>query len=732
VDAHGTPLWAANGVGICTADGHQGQISLVADGTGGALVAWLDWRSVDPGIYIQRVNAAGVPQWAADGVRLSMVSTNVYEPALLPDGSGGAIAAWHREGDAENGIYLQKIDNTGMVQWSAGGNLISDNLVNQESPVVVTDGAGGAIVVWDYYRAGSLWDIYAQRVDGSGVIQWSPFGDAVCSIDYYQQNVMCISDRAGGFIAVWQDARSELSWDIYAQRMDGSGQLLWYYSGLPVCTASEDQLNPRLVSDDDGGAIIIWNDVRHGTYDVFAQRVSAPGACLWATDGVALSTESGDQYDPQLDRDGEGGAIVTWMDLQSAVSYDIYAQRVSSSGVLHWPSIGMPVSIVPSHLYYPSIVMDGDGGAIIAWQDNRSYNYDIYCQRIELGFGKLGRPEPVISAIHDVPNDQGGLVNLTWDASYLDTDLSPEVDHYWIFRSVGSTLKDRAMASGARLVQNGETLPASWDHHLLATQYGTSTVYWEYLDQVEARHLVQGYSYLAATAFDSTESSNPLTLFMVAAMNADDTEYWMSDRDSGYSVDNLAPGAPAAFAGEYLGPTTALHWLPNTETDFLEYRLYRGKDPEFVPGPGSFVASMSDTGYVDPAGEAFFYKIAAVDIHGNVSPYSFTQPDGTVGIPPGGDLPANVQLYPAAPNPVRDRAVIRFDLPSAGDVRLMIYDVQGRAVRVAVAANQMPGGRHEWVWDRRDGAGNRVAPGIYFFVLRTGSQSLQTKVIVVD
>ena len=92
-----------------------------------------------------------------------------------------------------------------------------------------------------------------------------------------QQNLpQMVSDGAGGVIVVWQSAQGT-SYDIYAQRLSATGVALWKADGVPVCTADSDQTNPVITSDGAGGAIISWWDWRNGNYDVYAQRINGSG-----------------------------------------------------------------------------------------------------------------------------------------------------------------------------------------------------------------------------------------------------------------------------------------------------------------------------------------------------------------------------------------------------------------------------------------------------------------------
>ena len=80
---------------------------------------------------------------------------------------------------------------------------------------------------------------------------------------------------------------------------------------VPLCTATGDQTTPQIVSDGAGGAIVTWWDSRKGTdYDIYAQRISAAGTPLWTAGGVPLCTATGNQLVPVIAPDGAGGAVV--------------------------------------------------------------------------------------------------------------------------------------------------------------------------------------------------------------------------------------------------------------------------------------------------------------------------------------------------------------------------------------------------------------------------------------
>ena len=437
VSASGVPQWTANGVVVSNASS-QDQVVISTDGSGGAIIAWRDSRGASTDIYAQRVNASGAPQWTANGVSVCSATGNQQTPVIVSDGAGGAIVSWRdpRAGGGASDIYAQRVSGAGVVQWTVDGVVICNASGTQLAPALASDGAAGAIVTWEDSRSGNA-DIYAQRVSSTGVSQWTANGVALCVVANNQRTPMITSDGFGGAVVTWWDMRAApTNGDIYAQRVNSAGVVQWVANGVAVCTAADNQLSPALVSDGAGGAVIVWQDFRNATaYDVFAQRLDAAGVARFTTNGVAVTSASSDQSVPFAIPDGSGGAIVTWLDQRSG-NLDLYAQRVTGQGAMLWTVDGAPLCQATGTQDYEAIASDGAGGAIVAWEDDRADSYHLYAQHLEGNYGYWGRPEPTLVSAKDVPKDQGGRVALDWSASARDIAVPATIDHYSVWRAV--------------------------------------------------------------------------------------------------------------------------------------------------------------------------------------------------------------------------------------------------------------------------------------------------------
>jgi hypothetical protein len=725
ISAAGAVQWPADGVALCTAAGNQSpSATLVSDGAGGAIVAWTDYRSGTADIYAQRISAAGAVQWTTNGVALCTATGNQVYPTIVSDGAGGAIATWEDIRSGTSDIYVQRISAAGTTQWAANGVTLCTATGTQQSPTITSDGAGGAIVTWQDARSGAT-DIYAQRISASGTVQWTADGVALCTTASAQNYPTIIPDGASGAIVTWMDFRNGANYDIYAQRILAGGTVQWTANGVALCTATGEQWAPVIATDGAGGAIVTWRDLRSGNYDIYAQRILAAGTVLWTANGLALCAATGDQMYPKIVSDGVGGAIVVWDDLRSGGN-DIYAQRVSATGAAQWVANGLALSTAIGNQQYPVIATDGAGGAIATWIDYRSANFDVYAQRVDR-WGYLGA-EPTIASVRDVPNDQGGQIKVSWYPSDLDAAQDSGVASYWIWRSVPPNYAAAALSRGALLLDSDESGSQPAGKAISTTLQAGQTIFWEYVgSQVAAGDA--GYSYVVSTTSDSVATSNPYTMVRIQARASTGSTFWNSAPDSGYSVDNLAPPAPAPFTGQYASGTSTLHWAVNPATDLAEYRLYRGSTAGFVPGPANLVAAQPDTGYVDAAGAQYYYKLCAVDVHGNVSGFSTLLPSGTVDVT-GPALPRAVFLAPPAPNPARGATTLRFGLPREARVELALYDQQGRRVCSLLNGTQ-PAGERTVAWDGADDRGRTLPAGLYFVRLMALGRTFVSRLAVI-
>jgi hypothetical protein len=403
--------------------------SITTDGSGGAIIVWDDYLSAEYRVYAQRINNAGFIQWPVNGILISNTTYDFSHPQIIPDNVGGAIIVWEdlRSGTNKN-IYAQRINSSGVIQWTTNGISICSAIGDQTIPNIISNGSGGAIISWTDNRTGNL-NVYAQLVDSFGITQWTTDGVAISAATGNQSKISSVSDNNGGTIFIWEDGRNGTNNDIYSQRINSAGIVQWTPDGIPICVATGYQYSPKIVSDNIGGAIATWQDDRGSSQDIYVQRVNASGVNQWTSDGVVICSEGDIQVNPSIATDETGGAILSWEDSRNGAS-DIYAQKINSIGTIQWATNGIAICNATNIQLYPQMIPDGSGGAIITWQDYRNANFDVYAQRINdignIQWGIDGVAVSIASGEQYSPqiisdNNNGAI--MTWKDVRADGDI---------------------------------------------------------------------------------------------------------------------------------------------------------------------------------------------------------------------------------------------------------------------------------------------------------------------
>jgi len=349
IGALGQTAWTNNGVAVCTGTGLHLHPKIVSDGASGAIITWDDTRaSSAPDIYCARFDDQGKRAWTLNGVALCTATNIQSYPSIASDGAGGAIVTWadHRLATVEVDIYARRINASGTALWTADGVGVCTAGGSQDSPVIVADGAGGAVLAWSDRRV-SFNDIYAQRINSTGASYWTANGVALCTALGFQLAPVIASDGASGAIVAWEDERSG-SWDIYARRVNAAGTALWTNNGVALVTMPEEQVAPSITTDGSGGAIVAWEDARDTTNrDIYARRVDSTGNLQWMIEGSRVCTWGGAQFVPVIVAGAAGDAIVAWEDLRTGTP-QVYAQRMSAAGEWVNTPAGKDVGVNPS------------------------------------------------------------------------------------------------------------------------------------------------------------------------------------------------------------------------------------------------------------------------------------------------------------------------------------------------------------------------------------------------
>ncbi|UCH85454.1 MAG: T9SS type A sorting domain-containing protein [Candidatus Latescibacterota bacterium] len=439
VDVFGNELWTPGGVNVSQGlAGEQRVARMVSDGAGGIIIVYEDNNAGNYDIKAQRLDGDGVILWGSPAVLCSETGDQ-RRVVVVEDGTGGVVAAWEDERAGNWDVYAQRVDSTGGGQWlTANGVPICVEDDSQNDLDAVGDGSGNTIITWQDFR-GTESDIYAQRIDQTGMVDWTTNGVVICDATNYQYTPVIALADLGGAIITWSDYRSGSNYDVYAQHVNALGSVGWMTNGVAIAATAGDQIYPDIATDGSGGAIIAFTAYGGLNSDnIKAQRVDASGTTQWLSGGRVVCGKAGVQEAVSIVPATGGGALLAWEDARWGYGdIALYMQKIDGNGDPSWEVDGVAV-VRAAHLQVLPRLAETDGdGCMVAWMDYRNGigNWDLFCQRIDKS-GDWGYMAPTNVVVEDVPFDQGGYVTVTWDASSSDTHAGGLVTHYIIYRSL--------------------------------------------------------------------------------------------------------------------------------------------------------------------------------------------------------------------------------------------------------------------------------------------------------
>lgn len=443
----------------------------------------------------------------------------------------------------------------------------------------------------------------------------------------------------------------------------------------------------------DGGFVVAGYTYSSGSgySDVYLIRTDAQGDTLWNHTYGGSSYDKG--YGIQQTSDG-GFVVVGWTESFGAGGSDIWLLCTDAQGDTLWTrTYGGSVMDI-GH----SVQQTSDGGFVVA-----GYTYS---------FGAGGYD---VWLIHT--DAQGNILwTRTYGGSSSDYGYSVQQASDGGFVVAGCTGSFGAGYSDIWLIRTDAQGDTLWTR-----PYGGSGDDYGYSVQQTAD---SGFV-LAGETRSFGAGLNDVYLIRTDAQG--DTlwtrTYGGGGSDFGYSVQQTAGGGfVVAGNTRSFGAGGADLWLIQTDVkgDTLWTRTYGGTSSDY----GQSIQKTTDSGFV---------------VAGWISPFGAGNEDVWL-IRLGPESPAAVESeskeIPTAfaleqnyPNPFNPATTIRFDLPEAAEVQLVVYDLQGREV-ARLVDERREAGYHQVVWDGRAATGREVPSGIYIARLTTPTYAKSIKLVL--
>lgn len=438
-DSSGVPLWNTTGVIVVNHfDNSLGYISnfkAVPDLAGGAYLTWSVQMNYD--IKLQHINNLGILNMTNAGIYVND-SIDSYNPDIMVMPDNSVLVAY----SSSSQIKTKKINSVGAVSWSqtvpqpslpeTGGRprLISSDPTNftvivhafhrifamkyslegtaiWQSPTLVCQMSNNEDISIGQQIANPdgtciitylVWsgNIYAQKLDTNGALQWGQSGITVAEQTYNFDSLSVVPDESGGCYSVfYEDIYGSNDDNLFVQHISGQGEMLAQPLLVRTVKCQPSRGFPYYITQQDHNVLINWMDYQGSAGGIFAQCVNPQGNELFdANDVIVRALPYGGAQKPVLAaRSNDVVAVWLAMDLLDGSSGGyhswIYYQIVTTDGTLTNPAGGIPLNTNASQqITNVCVNTDLDDNTLITW----SVSNCIYGQLLDQNCNQLWEP----------------------------------------------------------------------------------------------------------------------------------------------------------------------------------------------------------------------------------------------------------------------------------------------------------------------------------------------------
>lgn len=340
-------------------------------------IVWCDYREGTPNIYIQFLSSTG----DMIGGNLKVNEANdgkIYNHSSISvNNENNFLIIWS---DVSSGYSImgQIIDEQGDF---IGGNFKiddEDNNAYKTYPNIASNG-NEFVVSWTDARNGYTYDIYAQRLDISGNKIGANFivnQDSQGVSKYYSS--IALND-SGSFLVSWQATVNGAN-QIYSVAMDKDNNIISNQTLLNDSTAiASNSYGPSSIKSSDG-FLTVWYTYAESSYHIIGQFLDSTGAKLDSNFFVNDDISS-NQFYPSASSDSMGNIIITWLDYRSGSK--VFAQKLKNNLPDGDNFIISEEELNGSKLYMAS-ALNNDGSFVAHWLDyTEPTEYRIYARQFD-------------------------------------------------------------------------------------------------------------------------------------------------------------------------------------------------------------------------------------------------------------------------------------------------------------------------------------------------------------
>ncbi len=280
-------------------------------------------------------------------------------------------------------------------QWTNDtlqNTLVRDTL-GATAPMMASSFNGFTFISWFEYGPTNMFELRMQLLDSGGYKLWSQEGIVISN---FPQNSAIFRydlkvDNDGNAIVAFQDERSGRL-DIVAYKIDPNGNSVWGPSGVSLTdSSSTGGLSPVIGVTRNNDVVIAWTADSASNKWIACQRISAGGTQQWSPVYRVKDISGTIKYSrpkllPMITDDIQMQYVEETGGFPGTST--LYAQHIDAAGVNMWPSpVQVSTQTIP-FFFFPEPVYDGNNGFFIAFNTSNPTNLslnDVFVQHVDSG-----------------------------------------------------------------------------------------------------------------------------------------------------------------------------------------------------------------------------------------------------------------------------------------------------------------------------------------------------------
>jgi len=769
IDGFGNFLWGSAGKAISPIyEVHPNQrnivpVRAVAEGSG----VYFVWNALISGcnnglVKIQRVDlGTGQPTFDPGGLVLESEPGSVPNGYAFPTSNGACLVVV--DGFDPRGLHVERVASNGAIDWTTPSLTDRcDFYIHPES-----DGLGGVLIPWFRLDIGMM----VQNVDAAGQLKYpqlSPTargtvtGDQSFSETRFGSHVA--PDGKGGVIVAtpcWHPNNAFP--EIFCQGVNFAGRPAFRTSGLQVSSPGQQAIFASACHGLINNVLLAWGNAN----GVWAQQVTLSNLDV-------LTTPAGWDANlvPRANNGATPGSVVSTVLIEGNQTW------------LNWAVLQRGPN--PTAAFQSRVYLDGNPTSNMFWGQNVSDGANpAFYKTLNFGpFNIPGGPHtltlyadeefgPDFSIDEATESDDVWGRQWIWEPAIVQAPgpitggpIGGSKGNSSPPNGTGHKLKLPGAPAGAMdawVVSNAARRGPTFDSSGGVSSYGDSyglMLYdlpagaGEFTDLIgESHQPYNGTNFIVSMMSFLPDSLYPLEVRdSTADAEPDSTQF-----DLEFAGTRVGPGDGSSWSGQAMAPgeLADVYVLMASPEQMLHLTLTRRESPSGGDRPlafevfppaleglptfarGSGIAAQAASAdietltFVAPRGGPYLVVVYRPDGTGAGAPLTYDfQSSGTQTL--GASPPKRLAFAfaGAEPNPVHAGAEFAFTIPEAGDATLMLYDVNGRAVRELVHG-AVESGRQRVRWDGRGADGSRLGGGLYFARLTWGGHTSVRRVAVV-